>query len=51
MSEGRDQLIDTLNALSDNDRGGPVADILGWLDGLADAGYYVEVFSVDGQRV
>lgn len=44
-------LTNTLARLPDGVRGGPVADIVGWLDALRDAGYVVEVFHVQGQRV
>lgn len=44
-------LADTLARLPDDIRGGPVAEIVGWLDALRDAGYAVEVFQVQGQRV
>lgn len=51
MIQSRYQLEAILTKLPRADRGGSVLDVLGWLDVLEDAGYSVECFAVDGQRV
>lgn len=51
MILGRETLTYILGELSATDRGGPVAEIFGFLDELTDAGYHVEVFKTAGERV
>lgn len=51
MIHSRQQIESVLHKLSNADRGGSVLDVVGWLDVVDEAGYSVECFVVDGQRV
>lgn len=52
MQVSRDQLQSIITKLRQDERGGSVLAVLGWLDILADAGYTVELYVLDdGRRV
>ena len=51
MQVSRDQLQAILTQLPQVERGGSVLDVLGWIDVLADAGYAVELYAIEGNRV
>lgn len=51
MQLSRDQLQAVITRLPQADRGGSVLDVLGWIDVVADAGYTVELYVVEGTRV